>query len=195
MEVKALDHDFHSEQKVTPLGFYLPEHDKLYIYMLTSRVTSDAIVDCLHDFWESIKADFPLVETLLLNLDNGPENHSRRTQFMKRLVEFVADWGSEIDLNYFPPYHSKYNPVERVWGVLEQHWNGSLLDSLEAVIEFAKTMTYKGVHPTVKLVEKVYETGVALTQKAMAQLEKSFHRLPGLEKWFVTIPLPQSTQA
>lgn len=188
VEVDALDHDFKPEQKVTPFGFFLPEYDRLYIYILTSKVTSDAIVDCLTDLWQKLRPDFPEVETLMLNLDNGPENHSRRTQFMCRLTEFVEQEEVDVNLNYYPPYHSKYNPVERVWGVLEQHWNGSLLDSVEAVVEFVKSMTYKGTTPVVSLVEKVYETGVKLTKKAMAQLEQRFNRLPGLEKWFVIIP-------
>ena len=124
MEVKALDHDFKPDQKVTPFGLYLPEYDKLYIYILESRLTADAIVDCLCDLWQNIRADFPLVKSLLLNLDNGPENHSRRTQFIARLVQFVDEYQVNIRLAYYPPYHSKYNPVERCWGVLENHWNG-----------------------------------------------------------------------
>ena len=43
---------------------------------------------------------------------------------------------------YYPPYHSKYNPIERCWGVLEVYWNGELLDSEEAVLGFAANMTY-----------------------------------------------------
>jgi len=92
---------------------------------------------------------------------------------------------------YYPPYHSKYNPIERVWGVLENYWNGSLLDSVETVFHFAQNMTYNGVHPVVEIVKKTYHTGVKLTHKAMETLEKRFERLPGLEKWFVLIrPLP-----
>ncbi len=72
--------------------------------------------------------------------------------------------------------------------MLEQHWNGSLLDSVETVIKFIKTMTYKGLHPMVKLVQRVYKTGVKLTQKTMKQLEQRLERLPGLEKWSVKIP-------
>src|SRR5450759_2029204 len=79
------------------------------------------------------------------------------------------------------PYHSKYNPIERVWGVLEQHWNGSLLDTKDAVIRFAQTMKWNGKNPIVNLVEKCYQTGVSLTQKAMAQIEKRLERLEGLE--------------
>ena len=59
-----------------------------------------------------------------------------------------------LQLAYYPPYHSKYNPVERCFGWLEQHWNGSLLDSIDAVLNFAKTLTFKGKSPSVTLVEK-----------------------------------------
>jgi transposase len=185
--VKAADHDFHPEDKLTPFGIFLPQYHELYLYFTPSKVTRDFIVDCLQHFGHSQHARFPHVNTLLLNLDNGPENHSRRTQFMQRLADFVDAFQLTIDLAYYPPYHSKYNPIERVWGVLEQHWNGSLLDSCQTVIMFAQSMRYKGLHPSVQFVQKIYHNGVRLTQQAMATLEKRFHRLQALPKWFVTI--------
>jgi hypothetical protein len=53
-------------------------------------------------------------------------------------------------------------------------------------------MTWKGLHPTVKLVTKTYHSGVKLTQKAMNKLENQIQRLPGLEKWFVDIHHPDN---
>jgi transposase len=185
--VKAADHDFHPEEKVTPFGVFLPQYHELYLYFTPSKVTSDFIVDCLQQFWQSQKHRFPQVETLLLNLDNGPENHSRRTQFMQRITDFVDEFLITVDLAYYPPYHSKYNPIERVWGVLEQHWNGTLLDSCQTVLKFAQTMRYKGRSPFIQLVQKIYHNGVRLTQREMAKLEKRFDRLQALPKWFVTI--------
>lgn len=187
LTVKAADHDFHPEEKLTPFGIFLPQYHELYLYFTPSKVTSDFIVDCLQHFWRSQKDRFPHVDTLLLNLDNGPENHSRRTQFMHRLTDFVDVFQLTIDLAYYPPYHSKYNPIERVWGVLEQHWNGSLLDSCQAVLKFAQSMRYKGLHPSVQFIHKIYHNGVRLTQREMAMLEKRFDRLHALPKWFVTI--------
>lgn len=84
LTVKALDHDFRPEQKVTPVGIFLPQYNQLYLYLTNGPVTADLLVDCLHDTWLMLEQDFPQVRTLLLNLDNGPENHSRRTQFMYR---------------------------------------------------------------------------------------------------------------
>jgi hypothetical protein len=59
-------------------------------------VTSDFLVDCLTCWWESVRARYAHITMLVLNLDNGPENHSHRTQFMARLVAFVAQFGTGL---------------------------------------------------------------------------------------------------
>lgn len=193
--VAAADHDFQPEGTVTPVGLLLPELGELFLYGVTSRVTSDCLVDCLTRWWESVRCRFAHITTVVLNLDNGPENHSHRTQFMHRLVQFAQHYQLTICLAYYPPYHSKYNPVERCWGILEQHWNGTLLDALDTVMQFAATMTWKGRYPVVALVTTAYQTGVTLTKEAMAAVETHLTRLPRLEKWFVDIsPLPATTR-
>jgi hypothetical protein len=149
--VKASDHDFKPKATLIPFGIFLPELDELFMYFTTSRVTSDFIVDVLEIWWESVRERFSQIKTLLINADNGPENHSRRTQFIKRLIEFAHKYQLNIQLAYYPPYHSKYNPVERCWGVLENHWNGDVLDEIDTALNFAKTMTWKGKHPVVEL--------------------------------------------
>ena len=186
----AADHDFHPTAKVTPVGIFLPASDELFLYGVTSKVTSDCLVDRLVDWWENVKERFPHIKTLLIHLDNGPESHSRRTQFMQRLVEFVHHYHLTIRLAWYPPYHSKYNPIERCWGILEQHWNGALLNSLDAVIQYARTMTWKGKHPAVAVVTTSYQTGVKLTKEAMKVVETQLQRLPHLDKWFVDIVYP-----
>jgi len=165
----------------------LPQYGEVFLYFTASKLTSDFIVDCLIKCWTSLRERFPQVTTLVLNLDNGPENHSRRTQFMQRLTDLADYFQLTIDLAYYPPYHSKYNPIERVWGVLEKHWNGSLLDSCQTVLRFAQTLTFRGRSPQVQGVDQVYQTGVRLTQPQMAQLEQRFERFPALAKWFVRI--------
>jgi transposase len=189
---KAADHDFKPEATLTPFGIFLPEHDDLWLYMACSKITSDFIVDRLEQWWEEVRLRFLGVKTLVINLDNGPENHSRRSQFLKRIVGFARKYGLVVQLAYYPPYHSKYNPIERCWGILEMHWNGSLLDSTEAVLGLARSMTWKGKHPVVSVVETTYATGVKLTQVEMAVLEAEVIRLPSLEKWFVKIPRERS---
>ena len=188
MPTKAADHDFQPAATVTLVGILLPTSDEVFFYGVTSKVTSDCLVDRLVDWWETVKERVSHITTLLINLDNGPENHSRRTQFMQRLLEFVQEYHISVRLAYYPPYHSKYNPVERCWGILEQHWNAALLDSVEAVIQYATSMTWKGKHPVVELITTRYQIGVKLTKQEMDALETQLQRLPSLEKWFVHIP-------
>ena len=183
----ALDHDFSPCATLTPYGIFLPELSELFLFFIESKLTADCIVDLLEDWWQREKDRFTHIQKLVINQDNGPENHSRRTQFMHRMVEFAQKFQLKIQLAYYPPYHSKYNPVERAFGWLEQHWSGSLLDSIDTVLRFASTLTFKGKNPYVTLVQKVYHTGVKLTQQAMAEVEKQLQRLPNLKKWFVEI--------
>jgi len=186
-QIKACDHDFKPDATITPVGIFLPGTDELFVYGIRSKVTSDCLVDRLVQWWEAVRQRFAHITTLVINLDNGPETHSRRTQFMQRIVAFVRQYGISVRLAYYPPYHSKYNPIERCWGILEHHWNGALLDTVEAVLNFTASMTWKHIHPVVDLVTTIYHTGVRLSQMAMAEIEAQIVRLPGLEKWFVDI--------
>jgi hypothetical protein len=172
---------------LNPFGIFLPNQAETYLYLTVSSVTADFMVDCLRQFWLLVRPSFPQVTTLLLNLDNGPENHSRRTQFMARLAQLADEFGLTIQLAFYPPYHSKYNPIERVWGVLEQHWNGHLLESRQTVLRLASTMTYNGLSPIVNFIDSAYQTGVRLSQQAMLALENRLLRLPALPRWFVKI--------
>ena len=187
-KTEAADHDFKPEATLTPFGIFLPESDDLGLYMARSKITSDFIVDRLEQWWQEVRLRFLRVKTLVINLDNGPENHSRRTQFLNRIMAFARKYGLRVQLAYYPPYHSKYNPIERCWGILEMHWNGSLLDSIEAAVGFARSMTWKGKHPEVSVVETTYAKGVKLKPEEMRALEAQVVRLPSLEKWFVEIP-------
>jgi transposase len=184
--VQAADHDFAPDIILKPFGINFPALDENYFYFTDSKVTADFMVDALEDLWPAIKLRFD-PHTIVINLDNGPENNSRRSQFMKRLVEFAQSKSINISLAYYPPYHSKYNPIERVWGVLEKHWNGELLYSVEKVLGLSRTMNWNGESPIVKMVKGVYEKGVKLTKKAMEELETLLVRLPGIEKWAVDI--------
>jgi len=181
------DHDFAPPTILTPFNIFLPEYDENFMYFTDSKVTSDFIVDVLQMTWPFLLDRFR-PRWLVIDSDNGPENHSRRTQFIKRIVDFAQQNQVNVRLVYYPPYHSKYNPVERTWAVLERHWNGALLDSVDTVLNFAKTMTWKGKHPVVQLVTGIYQTGVKLTKDVMAVYETMLKRLAGLEKWFVDIP-------
>jgi len=187
---RAADHDFKPEGVLTPFGIYRPAAGALDLYFTASKVSSDFIVDTLEAWWLAHRAEHPQVRELVLDLDNGPENSGQCSQFLYRLVCFAQKYQLRLRLAYYPPYHSKYNPIERCWGVLEVYWRGQLLDSAAAVLGYAAAMTYKGKHPRVQRVTKAYSKGVKRTKAQKKELEQHLHRLPGLGKWVIDIPPP-----
>lgn len=152
-----------------------------------NRETSDFWVDGLQMWWVQVKAKWSHIRRLVIYLDNGPKNSGRRTQFLKRMIEF-ADWsGLEIRLVYYPPYHSKYNPIERCWSILEQKWGGTLLNCLKVILQEALRMRWCGQHPTVKRLQGEYPNGVRLTKKEMKPYENRLERSKAIPKYDIVI--------
>jgi len=185
--VKANDHDMGFKDKLAPFGILNVMTGLLTILFGVSFETSDFIVDCLEHWWNNNKEQNSHIKQLVINLDNGPQNSSHRTQFMKRMIDFADKNNLEIVLAYYPPYYSKYNPIERCWGILENHWSAALLNTIETTLEWAKTMTWKGISPVIKLVKTVYQKGVRMTKKAFNALANRIDRDAALPKYYLTI--------
>ena len=102
------------------VGLWMKRAAQLHITFGSSYKTSDFIVDTIEAKWNAMeeqeKADTSLIQ---IKMDNGPESSGRRTQFLYRMVQFADVIDKPIQLLYYPPYHSKYNPIERCWGILE----------------------------------------------------------------------------
>ena len=165
--------------------------DQPFLVFGQSQESSDFLADSIELWWNERKAEHPDVDCIQIELDNGPEISSTRTQFMRRMVEFSDRHQVTIHLVYFPPYHSKYNPIERVWGILERHWNGTLLETIEIALQWARTFTWKGRLPIVRRIESVYEKGVKLTKSTFAIFKSRLDRSESVAKWSVQIK-PQS---
>ena len=185
--VQASDHDMGLKDKLAPFGILNMMTGLLTVLFGVSFETSDFIVDCLEQWWNDNKQQYRHIRQLVINLDNGPQNSSHRTQFMKRMIDFADKNNLVIVLAYYPPYYSKYNPIERCWGILENHWRATLLNTIETTLEWAKTMTWKGISPVIKLVETAYQKGVRMTKKAFNALANRIDRDASLPKYYLTI--------
>ena len=185
--VQASDHDMGLKDKLAPFGILNMMTGLLTVLFGVSFETSDFIVDCLEQWWNDNKEQYRHIRQLVINLDNGPQNSSHRTQFMKRMIDFADKNNLEIVLAYYPPYYSKYNSIERCWGILENHWRATLLNTIETTLEWAKTMTWKGISPVIKLVETAYQKGVRMTKKAFNALANRIDRDASLPKYYLTI--------
>jgi hypothetical protein len=114
--VAALDHDLAAKEKLIPVGILEVESGQLDLTFGSSHKTSDLLADCLEGWWGRRGKDLAYIEELVLHADNGPESSGRRTQLLARLADFADASGLRIRLVYYPPYHSKYNPIERCKG-------------------------------------------------------------------------------
>lgn len=185
--VAAADHDMHPVAVLAPAGILEVAAGQLNVIFGTSRDTSDFMADCLERWWSERHHVYPNTRRLLIDLDNGPEIGSSRTQFMKRLLGFADRHQLTLELAYYPPYHSKYNLIERCWGILENHWNGTLLNSVATTLAWAQSMTWRGVKPIVHLLDRVYEKGVRITKAAFRPIAARLERSATLPKWSVVI--------
>jgi hypothetical protein len=185
--VEALDHDMRPKEKLVPGGILEPVTGKSFLFFGVSNKTSDFLVDGLCLWWEERKHDLLHIKQLVINMDNGPECSGRRSQFLYRISQFAETSGLTIRLIYYPPYHSKYNAIERYWAGLEHSWNGYLLNSVETVLHRAGNFTWRGIQATARLVETLYEKGIKLYGRQKTALESRLFRSPELCWWDITV--------
>jgi len=158
------DHDFTSfgKGKAIPHGIYDIIRNTGYICQGTSRDTSEFACDSLRR-WHRChgRYDYPDAASLLILCDGGGSDNSRHYIFKEDLQKPADEIGIEIRIAHHPPYTSEYNPIEhRLFPHVTRTCQGVIFDSIERVKEFmGKTKTKKGLNVTVRIIDKIYETG------------------------------------
>ena len=185
--VKALDHDMCMKEKLVLAGILEPVSGKSVLFFGTNYKTSDFMADGLLLWWRHRQPELPVLKQLVINLDNGPECNGRRSQFLLRMTEFADLTGLCVRLVSCPPYHSKYNAIERYWAGLEKSWNGYLLSTVDTVINRAGNFCWKGMRTMACLVDATYEKGVKLCGIEKRDLEQRLKRSEKLSFWDITI--------
>lgn len=186
----ADDHDQHWTDVLVPFGLHEVNTDNTFLMFGNSRETPDFIVDCLEKWWDDRQFMIDDYDLLMIDLDNGKSVAGNTKQFLKRMVAFSEKIGIPIQMVYYPPYHSKYNLVERFWAALEHYWSALILDTVANTIEVAKKMAWKGMNPIVHFIDHVYQKGVSVTDQELAEVEKKITRNPILRKWDFVIGQP-----
>ena len=182
------DHDTEITEKLVPYWIKNMTNWENSFYFWKSKDTADFIVDCIEKWLKENEKQMDNMEELVINLDNWPEQRSNRTQFMKRLVDLAISKKIIIHLAYYPPYHSKYNPIEHVFWTLEQYWNWIILDSIEKTIKVVKNMIYGWKKPvSVQIINKIYEKWVTIKKNLRKNYENFLIKSEKLPKWDVII--------
>lgn len=161
-ELLTYDHDFKSFAKgvIIPHGIYDYKQNNAYINLGTSRDTTQFACDCLRNWWYNQgKGDYPKGTSILILCDGGGSNSSRYYIFKEDLQKLADEIGVEIRIAHYPPYCSKYNPIEhRLFPHVTRACQGVIFKTTEIVKELMeKTSTTKGLKAVVQIVDKVYE--------------------------------------
>lgn len=189
---QADDHDQHWDAVLVPFGIQEINTDDTFIIFGNSKETSDFIVDALELWWQ-IRAFNPAeYDLLMIDLDNGKSVASNTRLFQKRIVAFAQQIQLPIQLVYYPPYHSKYNRIERFWAAVENYWKLMILDSVDKTLKVAEQVTFNGINPIVHLLDKTYQAGVKVSSDEFKELQKFITRNPDLKQWDVFINPLQS---
>lgn len=89
---------------------------------------------------------------------------------------------------YYPPYHSKYNPIEHYWGGLERSWNGYFLDSVQSVINRTSNFAWRNMKTVTTTLFGDYPKGKTLEKsEKKKEIEGRLFRSETLPWWDVVI--------
>jgi hypothetical protein len=191
---RTFDHDFPSfaDGVVIPHGLYDPRLNRGYVHLGTSHDTSAFACDCLEDWWVRFgQVQYPRAKSVLLLCDGGGSNSAGTYLFKADLQKLTDRLGLEVRVAHYPPYCSKYNPIEhRLFCHLSRACQGVIFTSVglvKGLMEKARTRT--GLRVVVDVIETVYQTG----RRVAAEVKKALNLVRDslLPKWnYRILPRP-----
>ena len=192
--IEVYDHDFESlaEGDVLLYGIYDEQKNTGFINIGSSKDTSEFVCDTLRLWWETYgRYEYPQASSILALADGGGSNSSRHYIFKEDLQKLVEDLGIEIRMAHYPPYTSKWNPIEhRLFPHVTKAMKGVILKSYQTVEQLIqKTKTKTGLFVRTHITHKDYQPG----RKVQAGFKKNMKIVfdEYLPKWnYTAIPSP-----
>ena len=189
---QSFDHDYPSwaDGVVIPHGIYDRLANRGHINLGLSHDTTLFACDSFKWFWNRIgKQRYPTATSILLTCDGGGSNSSSKYIFKHDLQDLSDSIGMEIRVAHYPPYCSKYNPIERrLFSHIARACSGMLFDSIDRVVQLMrKATTRTGLKTTVNVIWREYQTKRNASDEMKEHLTTQFDTF--LPKWnYVTIP-------
>jgi len=184
--VQVYDHDFTSlaNGMIIPHGIYDLQHNQGYIHLGTSKDTSQFACDCIRDWWLNYgRLAFPAATSILGLCDGGGSNSSLHFIFKEDLQKLVDELGIEIRIAHYPPYCSKFNPIEhRLFPHVTRACQGDVFTSVALVKQLMeKTHTSKGLKVVVGILDTVYHIGRKVAEDFKTKMRIVFDAI--LPQW------------
>lgn len=161
-----------------------------YITIGTSHDTSDFACECIRLWWENHgKLEYPHATSIFILCDGGGSNSAHYYIFKEKLQALVDHIGIEIRIAHYPPYTSKYNPVEhRLFPHVTRACKGLIFNSIKVVKEaISKTKTRTGLKVFTTILDKVYHVGNKASEEFKNNMKIIFDDF--LPRWnYRTVP-------
>ncbi len=176
-----------------PHGIYDSQQNRGYITLGNSKDTSEFACESLKTWWNNYgKATYPNANSILAKCDGGGSNNANHYIFKEDLQKLVNEIGIELRIAHYPPYTSKYNPIEhRLFPHITRAGQGVIFTSLELVKALGeKTQTKTGLSVAVNILNKVYKTGRKVADNFKNTMQIVFDEY--LPKWnYRAVPQPE----
>jgi hypothetical protein len=184
--IRTFDHEFPSFASgvIIPHGLYDVKHNDGHVNLGTSHDTGEFACDSIERWWEGQgRTLYPRATSILLLCDGGGSNSSSQYLFKEDLQRLVERLGIEIRVAHYPPYCSKYNPIEhRLFPHVTRACQGVIFESVELVKELMERAgTSTGLRVTVDILDKVYQTGRKYAEGFKENMKIVFDEI--LPKW------------
>ena len=185
---KAYDHDFNSfaDCMIIPHGIYDVGANDGYLTLGKSHDTAEFVRDNFTEVWQRhLQWKYPNAHTICILCDGGGSNASSHHIVKQEFMKLASDIGVNIIMLHYPPYCSKYNPIEhRMFGPISRSWSGAPLLSLEDARERAEaTFTKKGLSIIATINQRTYETKRPIEESYESDKRKRIVYDDELPKW------------
>ncbi len=193
--MRVFDHDYPSFAKghVIPHGLFDFKRNQGYINLGLSYETSEFACDSIFQWWTAEgHVAWPHANSILLLCDGGGSNSSRKYLFKQDLQNLANRIGLEIRVAHYPPYTSKYNPIEhRMFAHVARACQGVIFKTVEQVQHYmARAKTRTGLSVTVNILDKIYAKGRKVAEGFKSTMRIVFDNvLPRFN--YRAIPMPQ----
>lgn len=158
-KVYASDYPSLASGKAIPHGIYDVKLLKGYLSIGNSHETADFIIDNLHWWWTDYgQYHYQDATHILILCDCGGANSYRHHRFKVLLQRLAKKIGIRIIVAHYPPYNSKYNPIERkLFSHVQRTIKNTILVDIYQVKELmSKTTHKKGLTVHVRVILEEY---------------------------------------
>lgn len=185
---KSLDHDFktYSGGTIVPHGIFDTRANKGYLTLGTSHDTSEFVCDNIEHVWcEHLQWQYPETDTICILCDGGGSNACSHHVVKQSLLKLSARLHLNIIMLHYPPYCSKYNPIEHcMFGPISRSWAGEPLFTVENARQRAEnTFTKKGLSIIATVNQRTYETKRPIEESYESESRKRIVYDDELPKW------------